>query len=77
MERERRALAVDDDPAVCELIRGVLGSTGMDVLALGTGVEASPLLREEKFAVLFFDVRMASPNGIELTRQARSPASIT
>jgi DNA-binding response OmpR family regulator len=73
MERERRALVVDDDPAVCELIRNVLGSTGMDVLALGTGAEASPLLREEKFAVLFFDVRMASPDGIELTRQARSP----
>jgi CheY-like chemotaxis protein len=71
MELERRGLAVDDDPAVCELIHTVLGSTGMPVLALGTGAEAAALLREEKFAVLFFNLRMPSPDGIELTRQAR------
>jgi DNA-binding response OmpR family regulator len=73
MERERRGLAVDDDPVVCELIHSVLGSTGMEVLVLGAGTEASPLLREEKFAVLFFNLRMPFPDGIELTRQARSP----
>jgi len=72
MERERRALAVDDDRAACELIHSVLGSTGMEVLALRTGAEAAALMREEKFAVLFFDLRMPSPDGIELTRQARS-----
>ena len=73
MERERRGLAVDDDPVVCELIHSVLGSTGMEVLALGAGAEAAALMREEKFAVLFFDLRMPFPDGIELTRQARSP----
>ena len=69
MERERRGLAVDDDPAVCELIHSVLTSTGMEVLALGAGDEARELLREEKFAV--FHLRMPFPDGIELTRQAR------
>jgi DNA-binding response OmpR family regulator len=72
MERERRALAVDDDPVVCDLIRSVLGATGMEVLTLVTGGEAAPLLHEEKFAALLFDLRMASPDGIELTRVARS-----
>ena len=71
MERERRGLAVDDDPAVCELIHSVLTSTGMEVFALRAGDEARELLREEKFAVLFFDLRMPFPDGIELTRQAR------
>ncbi|HTZ99621.1 MAG TPA: response regulator [Candidatus Aquilonibacter sp.] len=71
MERERRALAVDDDPAVCELIHTVLTSTGMNVLALGSSDDAIPLLREEKFAVLLFDLRMPEPDGIQLTRQAR------
>lgn len=47
MERERRGLAVDDDPAVCELIHCVLVSTGMEVLSLPTGEEARELLREE------------------------------
>lgn len=72
MERERRALAVDDDPVVRELIHSVLGSTGMEVLALSKGAEAIALLRDEKFAVLLFELRMSSPDGIELTRQARS-----
>ena len=71
MERGRRGLAVDDDPVACELIDSVLVSTGMEVLALAAGDEARELLREEKFAVLFFDLRMPFPDGIELTRQAR------
>lgn len=72
MERERRALAVDDDPSVRELIQGVLATTGMDVLTLSTGAEAAGLLREEKFAALLFDLRMPPPDGIQLTRLARS-----
>jgi CheY-like chemotaxis protein len=72
MGRERRALVVDDDPVVCELIRSVLDSTGLDVLALGTGAEAMAQLRDEKFAVLLFDLRMPAPDGLALTRQART-----
>jgi DNA-binding response OmpR family regulator len=72
MERERRGLVVDGDPAVCELLHSVLASTGMEILALRTGDEARELLREEKFAVLFFNLRMPFPDGIELTRQARA-----
>ncbi|HEX4077193.1 MAG TPA: response regulator [Candidatus Acidoferrales bacterium] len=71
MEQDRRALVVDDDPAVRELIDSVLGSTGIDVLTLERGAEAIELLRTEKFAALLFDLRMPSPNGIDLTRQAR------
>jgi DNA-binding response OmpR family regulator len=72
MDIEKRALVVDDEPGVRELIQTVLGSTGIDVLALGNGVEAAHLLGNEKFAVLLFDLRMPSPDGIELTRRARS-----
>jgi len=71
METERRALVVDDDSVVRDLIQSVLGSSGIDVLALGSGAEATELLASEKFAVLLFDMRMASPDGVELTRQAR------
>ncbi|HEX4003351.1 MAG TPA: response regulator [Candidatus Acidoferrales bacterium] len=71
MERERRVLLVDDDPALSDLIHSVLGSTGIDVLALSTGAEAMELLRSEKFAALLFDLRMPSPSGIELTQHAR------
>ncbi len=67
----RRALIVDDDPAVCEFIQNILSSTGMSVLALTDGKRAETLLRDEKFAVALIDLRMPAPDGNELTRQAR------
>jgi len=67
-----QALAVDDDPAVIGLIQTVLGAAGMDVVALSVSADAPALLQKKKFAVALFDLRMASPNGIELSRLARS-----
>jgi DNA-binding response OmpR family regulator len=67
----RRALIVDDEPAVCEFIQSVLSSTGMSVLSLTDAKHAEPLLREEKFSVILIDLRMPAPDGNELTRQAR------
>jgi DNA-binding response OmpR family regulator len=67
----RRALIVDDEPATCQLIRGVLSSSGMDSLSLTKSVEATGYLREEKFDVVVLDFAMPAPNGIELAQQAR------
>src|ERR1700691_6541533 len=69
---QRRALVVDDEPAVCEFIRGILRSTGAEVLTLTSGLEAQVHLREEKFAVALLDLRMPAPDGAELTRQTRA-----
>jgi CheY-like chemotaxis protein len=69
---QRRALIVDDEPAVCEFIRGILRSTGAEVLTLTSGLEAQVYLREEKFTVALLDLRMPEPDGAELTRQTRS-----
>ena len=67
----RRALIVDDDPAVCEFIRGILSATGVEVLTLTSGLEALVRLRAEKFTVALFDLRMPVPDGAELTRLTR------
>jgi CheY-like chemotaxis protein len=37
---QRRALIVDDEPAVCEFIRGILSATGIEVLSVTSGLEA-------------------------------------
>jgi len=66
-----RALIVDDDPVVCKLVAAVLSSTGMEVLSLTHSAEAWKHLRDEKFAVVLFDFRMPSPDGLELSRQVR------
>jgi CheY-like chemotaxis protein len=67
----RRALIVDDDPAVCEFIRGILSGTGVEVLTLTSGLEALVRLRAEKFTVALFDLRMPAPDGAELARLTR------
>lgn len=67
-----RALVVDDDLAVCELIHTVLGAAGMGVFVLPASADAPACLRKEKFAVALFDLRMGPPDGMELARLARS-----
>ena len=67
----RRALVVDDEPAVCQMIQDVMNSAGMSVLALTNSSEAAEYLRGEKFDVVLLDMRMPAPDGIEVARQAR------
>jgi DNA-binding response OmpR family regulator len=67
----KRAIIVDNEPASCELIEKVLRLVGIDSLVLNRSTEAPDLLREGKFSVAFFGLRMNSPDGPELTRQMR------
>lgn len=67
----RRGLVVDDEPLVCEMIGKVLNSAGMEALILTRSTEAPDILDEGKFDVVFLDLHMPSPDGIELARQVR------
>ena len=67
-----RILIVDDDPVICELIQEVLTSAEMESFSLTNSSQAAAHLSREKFGAVFLDVRMPSPNGIELTRQIRT-----
>lgn len=68
---QRRALIVDEEPATCDLIEKVLSSLGMEYLTLQRSFEAPGILHEAKFALVFLELGMASPDGLELTRQMR------
>lgn len=68
---QRRALIVDEEPATCVLIEKVLSSLGMEFLTLQRSFEAPGILREGKFALVFLELGMTSPDGLELTRQMR------
>lgn len=65
----RRALIVDDEPAICELIHGVLSSTGIESLALTNSSDATGYLRDEKFSVILIDFAMPTPDGVALAQQ--------
>lgn len=68
---QRRALIVDDEPAMCLLMQDVLESTGMHSLTLTRGADAPAHLQSEKFDVVILDFRMPVPDGVDLTRQIR------
>jgi DNA-binding response OmpR family regulator len=69
---QRRALVVDDELVVCEMIGKILKSAGMEALTLTRSTEAPEILDEGTFDVVFLDLHMPSPDGIELARQMRS-----
>ncbi len=72
---QRRALVVDDEPATCELIQKVLYAAGVDALTLTRSGQAATFLEEGKFDMVFFDLHMGSPDGIELSREMRRAGS--
>jgi DNA-binding response OmpR family regulator len=71
---QRRGLIVDDDSDVCEFVKKILTSTGVEVMTVTRSSEA-PGLFEGKFDLVFLDFHMAAPDGIELARQLRNSRS--
>ena len=68
----RRILIVDDSPEVCELVQAVLYGAGMDALSVTDSQVAAKHMIREKFDAIFLDIKMPSPDGIELASQART-----
>ena len=69
---QRRGLIVDDEQVVCELIGKVLHSAGMEALTLTRSSEAPEILDEGKFDMVFLDLHMPAPDGIDLARHMRN-----
>jgi DNA-binding response OmpR family regulator len=67
-----KILIVEDDPSLCEFIREVLSSADLETHAMTDSTQAAARLKTEKFNAVFLDMRMPSPDGIELTRQVRA-----
>ena len=67
-----RIMAVDDEPAVLDLLKPMLETHGFEVMAIGDSREALKLLEIEKIDGLFVDVRMPYLDGFELTKLARA-----
>jgi PAS domain S-box-containing protein len=71
--RALRILAVDDQPALAQMIQHMLAPEGHAVVTCGSGEEALGLLEEERFDVVVSDVGMGSGmNGFELAERIRA-----
>jgi two-component system NtrC family sensor kinase len=74
--RTRRALVIDDEPAIRNLMGRLLKRRGFEVLEASTGDDALALAATELVSLVFCDVRMPGINGFDLRRRllAADPA---
>ena len=69
-------LAIDDDPAMRELIAEYLGENDLRVTAVATGEEMTRALAEHAIDVIVLDLRLAGEDGMELARKVRAESAI-
>jgi DNA-binding response OmpR family regulator len=65
------ALVVDSEPEMCQIIREVLLSTGIEAVTQAKSAEAPDHLQGQKFDVILVDWSAQSSDGFELTRKIR------
>ena len=72
MTASRKVLVVDDDPAVCKSFDRVLTSKGYAVITAESGEEALRKLNEEKYDVVYTDIRMPGMSGLEVAENVKA-----
>ena len=72
MKALRKVLVVDDDPVVGASVGRVLGMKGYVVIEARNAVEALDKMRREDYDVVYTDIRMPGPNGLELARALKA-----
>jgi DNA-binding response OmpR family regulator len=70
-----RVLLVDDDQLTLKAISCFLEYCDAEILAMTESWKAARLVAKQHFDVMIFDVRMPSPDGLELTRLARQSST--
>ena len=72
MNASHKVLVVDDDPVVLKSIDRVLSGKGYAVITAANGEEALRKLNEEKYDVVYTDIRMPGISGLEVAEQVKA-----
>lgn len=72
----RKILVIDDDKALCELLRQCLGNEGYEVACLYSGRDAALYLKNNAVDLVILDVMLPETDGFTVLRQVRSFSSI-
>src|SRR5438445_7793743 len=71
-----RALVVEDDPNIVDLIRSNLAVRGFDSVVSADGTRALQLLETEEPDIVLLDLMLPEVDGFELCRQIREQSSV-
>ena len=71
-----RALVVEDDPNIVDLIRSNLAVRGFDTVVSTDGMRALQLLETEEPDIVLLDLMLPEADGFELCRQIRERSSV-
>ena len=71
-----RALVVEDDPNIVDLIRSNLAVRGFDTIVSADGLRALRLLETESPDIVLLDLMLPEIDGFELCRQIRERSSV-
>ena len=71
-----RALVVEDDPNIVDLIRSNLAVRGFDTIVSPDGLRALRLLETEEPDIVLLDLMLPEVDGFELCRQIRERSSV-
>ncbi len=69
-------LMVDDDPAICELVRDYLSQNEIRVTAVTTGKQMLDVLGREAIDVVLLDLRLPGEDGLSLACKLREKSKI-
>jgi len=72
----QKILVIDDDKALCELLRQCLGNEGCEVTCLYSGRDAALYLKNNAMNLVILDVMLPETDGFTVLRQIRSFSSI-
>jgi response regulator RpfG family c-di-GMP phosphodiesterase len=67
----KKILIVDDEPAICELIKAYLKKTGYEVASAGNGIDALAIVKSGSIDLVITDIKMPGMSGIELLQKIR------
>src|SRR5258706_14457032 len=69
-------LAIDDDPAMRQLVADYLCSNDLRVTTVATGAEMAQAFAQHAIDLVVLDLRLAAEDGMELARKLRAESAV-
>ena len=76
MKGGKKILVVDDEAPILEMLKGLFGRNGYQVVTAQSAEKALEILSKESIMVMFLDIKLPGMSGIDLCKQIRKENSI-